>query len=192
MYFLVLKHNLMLFPYISHTVSVGVFLSSPQPPFLLPLFGLSLISYSTLASGFFKQLVFGWAPTSNIHFKGTEISHVKKKKKKSPQVLFAQHCHTLSIPPSLFLSIHPSIRSSPPKMLFVYHHWSILAPGCCIRISTLTSADVYCMCAYVHAWAAVLLNHFWFHRELVHPCGWSQEPAVGCRLLQPHSMVTWR
>lgn len=87
-----------------------ILFSLPSTPSPLPLCGLSLISCATLASVFFKQLVFSWTPTSNIHFKRTEtISCLKKKKKRSPWVLFAQHCHTPSFPPSLDPALHPSL-----------------------------------------------------------------------------------
>lgn len=118
-----------------------ILFSLPSTPSPLPLCGLSLISCATLASVFFKQLVFSWTPTSNIHFKRTEtISCLKKKKKEAPESYLPS---TATLPPPLPLSIQPSIRPSPSKMLFVYHHWSILAPGCCISISRLTSTNKY-------------------------------------------------
>lgn len=52
--------------------------------------------------------------------------------KKGP-VLFAQHAHTFSLPTCV--SIQHSIPSSPTKMMFVHHYWSILAPALCITIS---------------------------------------------------------
>lgn len=81
---------------------------------------------------------------------------------KSPWVLFARRCHFLLL--SFLLSTQPSTRPSQSKMLFVYHHWSILAPGCCIRIS---SRVVLCMCSLsrVHntAVTAFLISHRgWF------------------------------
>lgn len=96
--------------------SHGCFSVFDQPPFPFPLSGPSLISCSTLASVFFKQLVFSWAPTSNIHFKRTE-THVRKKKK-SPRVLFAQHCHTLP-PPFFSLSSPLSVPPHPNCCLFI-------------------------------------------------------------------------
>lgn len=130
---------------------------SPSP---LPILDSLSSPAPLLHQYFFRQLVFRWTPTSNIHFKEPKPSHVGRK---SPWVLFAQHCHTLSLPDSIQPSIHPS----PSKMLFVYHHWSILAPGCCIRISSPTSSHIW-VWMRMPEWWWVLLVHFWFRREPVH------------------------
>lgn len=107
-----------------------------------------------------------------VHFKRSEIScfHLK-----SPWRFHVRHCHTLSL--------HPVLVFSPIKTLFVHHHRSPVAPGCCIRISSAMTYVCACVCLNKRAWTA-LLNHLWFHREFVHPRGCSQEPVVG--------MATWR
>ena len=135
-------------------------LFSPSPtPYPSPSLGLSLISCSPLASVFFKQLVFCWTPTSNIHLKEPKPSHVRKKAPES----YLPSTATLSLSISLPHSTHPSIRPSQSKMLFVYHHWSILAPGCCIRISSLTGTDVYVrMRAQWYCWFISDFTGSWF------------------------------
>lgn len=141
--------NLMLMLYISRTVSVHVFLmdaflSSPIP-LCLSLFLASLSSPAPLLhQSFSNSLCSAELQLQTYILKEPKLSHVRERKK--PLSLI---CPALphSLPPSLLLSIQPFIRPSPSKMLFVYHHWSILAPGCCIRISSLTSTDVYmCVC----------------------------------------------
>lgn len=92
------------------------FSSSPFPlfplsPFPLPLFSLSLISRSALASVFFKQLVFSWASTSNIHlFKEPKLSHVWRKKEAPESYLPS----TATLSPSLSPSLHPALHLSLP------------------------------------------------------------------------------
>lgn len=148
-YFLVLNYSLMLSLYISHPVSVGVFLRDPflSSPFPLPLFFfcLSLISCYTLASVFFPNSLCSAEPQLQTYIL-KEPKHLKfflkKEEKISPKSYLPS---TATLFPSLSPPPTPFTRFSPLKMLFVYHHWSILAPGCCISISALTSADVCSM-----------------------------------------------
>ncbi len=128
-------------------------LSSPNPLSRCLLLA-SLSSLAPLLHQSFSNSLCSAEPQLQTYIlKEPQLSHVWKK---SPWVLFAQYCHTLSPPASLLLSIQPSIRPSQSKMLFVYHHWSVLAPGCCIRISVSTGADVHacsCVRACMHSGA---------------------------------------
>lgn len=94
-----------------------ILFSLPSTPSPLPLCGLSLISCATLASVFFKQLVFSWTPTSNIHFKRTETISCLKKKKKPLSLICPALPHSLL--PSLSRSSPPSVPPHPKCCLFI-------------------------------------------------------------------------
>lgn len=110
-FFSLLNYNLVLSPFIYHTLSVGVFfflgIFFCLPPSLLSLSLFSpssLIFYFTLASVFFKQLVFGSAPSSNMQYILKELrSHVFNLKAPKSSV---------SGTATVFLSLFPSIQRS--------------------------------------------------------------------------------
>lgn len=104
--------------YLSHSLwvffsSLGSFSVFHRPSFPLSLFSLSaLIFYSTLASVFFKQLVFGSAPSSNIQYILKELrSHVFVLKPLSYLCPALPLSLPLSISLPLFLSLHPALKN---------------------------------------------------------------------------------
>lgn len=151
----------MLFPYIPLTLSAHVsfldpVLSSPNP-LSLSLFLASLSSPTLLLHQSFSNSLCSAEPQLQTYIlKELKLSHVRKKAPES----YLPSTATLSLPPSLLLSIQPSIRPSPSKMLFVYHHWSILAPGCCIIIRSLTSTDVYACVRMRAQWCCWFISDF--------------------------------
>lgn len=149
-----------LYIHISLTASTHVFLMdaflSSLNPLSLSLFLASLSSPSLLLHQSFSNSLCSAEPQLQTYIlKEPKLSHVRKK----PQSLICPALpHTLPLSASLQPSIHPS----PCKLLFVYHHWRILASGCCIRISSLNSCGEYvCVCV-----RACVLSHrewcYWF------------------------------
>lgn len=107
-------------------------LASPSSSFLLCLaFSLSCPT-PLLHQAFFKQLVLGSAPTSNIHSKGAETSHVwvkmkKRKKQKTNPTPSTYLPSAPSLPPSLLPPL--SICFPPSSPSYVPPH-----PKCCLFI----------------------------------------------------------
>lgn len=121
-YFLVLQYNLMLFPYVSLTVSAHVFLmdpalSSPNPR-SLSLFLASLSSPAPLLHQSFSNSLCSAEPQLQTYIlKEPKLSHVRKKKPLS--LICPALPHSLSLPLFFSPSSPPSVPPHPKCCLFI-------------------------------------------------------------------------